>query len=114
MLKGLGNLGEMAKMMKAAQDMQARMTQLQDDLSHITHTGEAGGGLVQVRCTGKGNVTGIDISPNILHASEQAAVQALILSAVQDAQQRAQMHAAAELAKVAQAAGLPPDLKIPF
>lgn len=114
MLKGLGNLGEMAKMMKAAQEMQGRMAELQESLAHMTLTGEAGGGLVLVRCTGKGNITGIEISPNILHASEQAAVQSLILTAVQDAQARAQTLAAAELEKIAVALGLPADLKIPF
>ena len=32
MLKGLGGIGDMAKMMKAAQDMQAKMAELQEDL----------------------------------------------------------------------------------
>ena len=54
MLKGLGGLGEMAKMMKAAQDMKSKMAQLQEDLRHIEVTGEAGPHLVWVRANGKG------------------------------------------------------------
>jgi Uncharacterized protein conserved in bacteria len=42
MLKGLGNLGDMAKMMKAAQEMQGKVTQLQEDLKAMTVTGESG------------------------------------------------------------------------
>ena len=40
MLKGLGGLGDMAKMMKTAQEMQGKMTQMQDDLANISITGE--------------------------------------------------------------------------
>jgi nucleoid-associated protein EbfC len=112
MLKGLGNIADMAKMMKAAKEMQDRMADLQDDLARVTLSGEAGGGLVVVRCTGKGNITGIDISPTILHASEQIQVQSLILAAIQDAQTRAQAYGKAELAKIAQSLGLPPDLPL--
>jgi len=42
MLNGLGGLGDMAKMMKTAQEMQGKMTQLQDDLANISVTGESG------------------------------------------------------------------------
>ena len=112
MLKGLGNIADMAKMMKAAKEMQDRMAELQNDLARVTLTGEAGGGLVTVRCTGKGNITGIEINPTILHASAQEQVQSLILVAIQDAQARAQAFGKAELAKIAQSLGLPPDLPL--
>jgi DNA-binding YbaB/EbfC family protein len=114
MLKGLGNIADMAKMMKSAQEMQARVVELQRDLDHITLTGESGGGLVTVRCTGKGNITGIDLSPSILHTSAQDQAQSLILEAIKDAQARAQAHSKSELAKIAQSLGLPPDLELPF
>lgn len=114
MLKGLGNIADMAKMMKSAQEMQSRVVELQRDLDHIILTGESGGGLVTVRCTGKGHITGIDLSPTILHASAQDQVQSLILEAIKDAQARATAHGKSELAKIAQSLGLPPDLELPF
>lgn len=114
MLKGLGNIGEMAKMMKAAQEMQGRMAELQAELGRTALTGESAGGLVTVRCTGKGNITAISINPAILHASEQAQVEALVLQAIQDAQARAQAHGKAELAKIAQSMGLPADFELPM
>ncbi len=113
MLKGLGGLGDMAKMMKAAQAMQGRMAELQENLARVVITGDAGAGLVCVRCTGKGDVIGIDLSPSILHASAQVQAQDLILSAIQDTQARARAHMMAEMARIAQELGLPPDMALP-
>ncbi len=113
MLKGLGGLGDMAKMMKAAQQMQGRMADLQKELSQTIITGESGAGLVSVRCTGKGDVLGIDLSPQILHPSAQEQAQDLILAAIQDAQGRARAHMAAQMARVAAELGLPPDFALP-
>ena len=42
MFKGLGNFGDMAKMMKAAQDMQGKMAQIQEDLSAMRDHGRIG------------------------------------------------------------------------
>lgn len=113
MLKGLGGLGDMAKMMKAAQQMQSRVAQLQQELGQTIITGESGAGLVSVRCTGKGDVVGIELSPQMLHPSAQEQAQDLILAAIQDAQSRARAHMAAQMARIAQDLGLPPDLALP-
>ena len=83
MLKGLGNLGglgDMAKMMQAAKDMQSKMADLQQDLANIVVIGEAGAGLVKARATAKGEVTGLDIDPSILVASEKEVIEDLILA----------------------------------
>ena len=47
MLKGLGGLGDMAGMMKKAQEMQTKMAEMQDQLANIAVTGESGAGLVK-------------------------------------------------------------------
>jgi nucleoid-associated protein EbfC len=113
MLKGLGGIGDMAKMMKAATQVQARMAELQQSLARMVITGDAGAGLVTVRCTGKGDVMGIDLSPSILHAGAQMQAQELILAAIQDAQARARAHMAAEMARISAELGLPPDMALP-
>ena len=56
MLKGLGGLGDMAKMMKKAQEMQGKMAQIQDDLEQVEVHGEAGAGLVKISANAKGEV----------------------------------------------------------
>ena len=114
MFKGLGGLGDMAKMMAAAKDMQARMTEMQDNLASITVTGEAGAGLVKATATAKGELTALDIDPSIFVASEKEVVEDLILAAIKDAQRRAQDRAQSEMARIGQDLGLPPDMKLPF
>ncbi len=117
MLKGLGGLaglGDMAKVMKAAQEMQGRMAQLQEDLGRIVVVGESGAGLVKARATAKGELTGLEIDPSIFVASEKEIVEDLILAAVKDAQARAAARGQQEMARMTEGLGLPPDFKLPF
>jgi DNA-binding YbaB/EbfC family protein len=114
MLKGLGGLGDMAKMMKAAQEMQGKMAQMQEDMDSITVTGESGAGLVKATATAKGELTGLDIDPSIFVASEKEVVEDLILAAIKDAQSRASERAQEEMSKMTEGLGLPPGMKLPF
>ena len=114
MLKGLGGLGDMAKMMKAAQDLQGKMASLQDDLAKVVVVGESGGGLVKARATAKGDLTGLDIDPSIFVASEKEIVEDLILAAIKDAQAKAAVRNQQEMAKLTEGLGLPPGMKLPF
>jgi nucleoid-associated protein EbfC len=114
MLKGLGGLGDMAKMMKAAGEMQTKMAQMQDDLERIVVVGESGAGLVRARATAKGELTGLEIDPSIFVASEKEVVEDLILAAIKDAQAKAGQRAQAEMAKMTEGLGLPPGMKLPF
>ncbi len=113
-LGGLGGLGDIAKMMKAAPEMQARMAVLTEELERMTVTGEAGAGLVRVTCTAKGEVTGLSIDPSILQASEREVVEDLILAGLKDAQRRAAEKMRDEQARMMQDMGLPADMKLPF
>lgn len=114
MLKGLGGLGDMAKMMKAAGEMQAKMAALQEELGRTVVVGEAGAGLVKVRATAKGEITGLDIDPSILVASEKEVVEDLILAALRDAQMKAAARSQSELAKLSESLGLPPGMGLPL
>ncbi|MGB1209444.1 MAG: YbaB/EbfC family nucleoid-associated protein, partial [Paracoccaceae bacterium] len=106
MLKGLGGLGDMAKMMKAAQDMQGKMAQMQEDLANLTVTGESGAGLVKATCTAKGELKALDIDPTIFDPNEKEVVEDLIVAAIKDAQSRAQDRAQQEMAKMPEGLGL--------
>ena len=114
MFKGLGDMGDLSKMMEAAQQMQTKMTEMQDGLNRLTVVGEAGGGLVKATATAKGELTALEIDPSIFVASEKEVVEDLILAAIKDAQRRAQDRAQSEMARVTQDLGLPPDMKLPF
>lgn len=114
MFKGLGQMGDMAKMMKAAQEMQQKMAALQDEMQMLTVTGESGAGLVKATCTAKGELKALDIDPSIFSADDKEVVEDLILAAIKDAQSRAQDKAREEMAKLTESMGLPRDMKLPF
>jgi nucleoid-associated protein EbfC len=114
MLKGLGGLGDMAKMMKAAQEVQGKMAEMQAELERIVVIGESGAGLVKARATAKGELTGLDIDPSIFVASEKEVVEDLILAAIKDAQAKASERSQREMGKLTEGLGLPPGMNLPF
>ena len=114
MLKGLGQFGDMAKLMKQAQEMQSRMSDAQGRLDAIEVTGEAGAGLVKVTATAKGQVRALTIDPSLFVPEEREVVEDLIVAAVQDAQARAVEAAQTEMAKLTEGLDLPAGLKLPF
>jgi DNA-binding YbaB/EbfC family protein len=114
MLKGIGGLGDMAKIMKQAQEMQSRMAEAQERLDAIEVTGEAGAGLVKATATAKGAIKTITIDPSLFKPEEREVVEDLIVAAVQDAQGRAGVAAQAEMAKLTEGLELPPGMKLPF
>ena len=114
MMKGLGGLGDMAKMMKTAQEMQGKMSQLQEDLKTMEVIGESGAGLVKATATAKGELKALDIDPSIFNGDEKEVVEDLILAAIKDAQARAQEKSEAEMRKLTEEMGLPADMKLPF
>ena len=114
MFKGLGGLGDMGKMMKAAQEMQGKMESLQDDLRSIMVTGESGAGLVTATSTAKGELVALDIDPSIFNPDEKEVVEDLILAAIKDAQGKASARSQEEVQKLTEGLGLPPGMKLPF
>lgn len=114
MLKGLGGLGDMAKLMKQAQEMQGKVTEMQEELKRITVTGESGAGLVKATATAKGELTALDIDPSIFDPNEKEVVEDLILAAIKDAQAKAQAKSEEEMAKLSEGLGLPPGMANPF
>lgn len=114
MLKGLGGMGDMAKMMKAAQEMQGKMAQMQEDMHNIMVTGESGAGLVKATCTAKGELKTLDIDPSIFNGDDKEVVEDLILAAIKDAQGKASDKAQEEMGKLTEGMGLPKDMKLPF
>ncbi|MDB3912928.1 YbaB/EbfC family nucleoid-associated protein [Paracoccaceae bacterium] len=112
MFKGLGQMGDMAKMMQAAQDMQGKMAKLQEDMHNQIVTGESGAGLVKATCTAKGELKSLDIDPSIFSSDDKEVVEDLILA--KDAQVKAANKAQSEMGKITEAMGLPKDMKLPF
>ncbi|WP_298937777.1 YbaB/EbfC family nucleoid-associated protein [uncultured Ruegeria sp.] len=114
MLKGLGGLGDMAKMMKSAQDLQTKMTDMQEELNNIMVVGQSGAGLVKATASAKGELKGLDIDPSIFNGDDKEVVEDLILAAIKDAQAKATERSQDEMGRLTESMGLPKDIKLPF
>jgi nucleoid-associated protein EbfC len=105
------NLGQM---MKQAQQMQAKMAEMQAGLDQVEMTGASGGGLVQVTLNGKGEVKKLKIDKSLVDPNEVEVLEDLLLAAFNDAKQRVESHVAEEMAKLTGGLKLPPGMKLPF
>ena len=114
MFKGLGGLGDMGKMMKAAQEMQGKMAQMQEEMVNIIVEGKAGAGMVKATCSAKGDLKALDIDPTIFNSNDKEVVEDLIVAAIKDAQEKASEKAKEEMGKLTEGLGLPPGMKLPF
>ena len=114
MFKGLGGLGDMAGMMKKAQQMQTDMAALQEELHSMMVVGESGAGLVKATASAKGELKALDIDPSIFNGDDKEVVEDLILAAIKDAQAKAAQKAQDEMAALTEGMGLPKDIKLPF
>ena len=114
MFKGLGGLGDMGKMMKAAQEMQGKMAQMQEEMVNIMVEGQAGAGMGKATCSAKGDLKALNIDPSIFNSDDKEVVEDLIVAAIKDAQEKASEKAKEEMGKLTEGLGLPPGMKLPF
>ena len=105
------NLGQM---MKQAQEMQAKMTELQERLAQNEVTGSAAGGMVQVTMNGKGAVRAVRIDPSLIDPGEAQVLEDLIVAAANDAKSKVEQAVAEEMQKLTGGLNLPPGLNLPF
>ena len=106
--------GDLGKMMKQAQQLQAKMAEAQEAIQALTATGAAGGGLVQVTLSGKGDLKGLKIDPSLATADEVEILEDLIVAAHADAKQKLDAAVAERMSEVTGGLQLPAGLKLPF
>ncbi|MEP2715273.1 YbaB/EbfC family nucleoid-associated protein, partial [Pseudophaeobacter sp.] len=106
--------GDMAKMMKSAQELQSKMAEMQEELHNVMVVGEAGAGLVKATASAKGELKELDIDPSIFSGDDKEVVEDLILAAIKDAQTKATLKAQEEMGKLTESMGLPKDIQLPF
>jgi DNA-binding YbaB/EbfC family protein len=90
----------MGDILKQAQEMQARIAKIQDELGQKTVTGSAGGGMVQVTVNGKFNLTAIKIEPSVINVEEKEMLEDLILAAVNEGMRKARDMVSSEMSKI--------------
>jgi DNA-binding protein, YbaB/EbfC family len=108
MMKNIG------QMMKQAQQMQAKMQEAQQKLDDMLVQGNAGGSMVQVTMTCKGDVKKLKLDPSLVDVNEIEMLEDLITAALNDARAKAQEKTEEEMGKVTAGMGLPGGMKLPF
>lgn len=100
-------------LMKQAQEMQAKMAQVQEKLGEITIEGQAGGGMVRVTVNGRTEAQTVKIDPSIVDKEDVEMLEDLIVAAFNDAKSKAETKVQEEMAQLTK--GLPlGDMKLPF
>ena len=86
---GMGG-GMNMNMMKQVQKMQQDMLKMQQELEEKEYTAAAGGGAVTATCTGKRQLTGIQIQPDAVDPEDVEMLQDMIVAAVNEALRQAE------------------------
>lgn len=94
MYKGMNFGGmNMQSLMKQAQkmqaDMQAQAERAEEELNNAVLTGTSGGGMVEVTCTGKREITGVKIKPEIVDPDDIEMLEDLVMTATNEALKKA-------------------------
>jgi DNA-binding YbaB/EbfC family protein len=107
-MKNLGNL------MKQAQQMQAKMADMQAKVGEMEVEGVSGGGMVRITMTGKGEARRISIDPSLLNPDEVDMLEDLLVAACNDARGKSDALMQGEMSKLTAGLPLPPGMKLPF
>ncbi|SME90470.1 YbaB/EbfC family nucleoid-associated protein [Desulfovibrio gilichinskyi] len=100
-MKGMNDL------MRQAQIMQRKMTQLQEELKDREVESSAGGGMVTVKVNGSSEVLAITIDPAVVESGDVEMIQDLVLSAVNDANKKAKAMMETEMSKITGGMNIP-------
>jgi len=105
---------DLAGLMKQAQEMQKKMQDAQARLTDITVTGEAGGGMIKITMTAKGEVTDLELDKSVVDPEEKEVLEDLLAAALNDAKRKADEAQQKVMSEATQGLGLPPGLDLPF
>ena len=88
------------EMLRQAQQMQAKLTKIQEELKTLTVEGSSGGGVVKVVVNGHQEVQSVMIDKEAVKPDEVELLQDLVLAAMRDAVEKSKQMAASKLAVV--------------
>jgi DNA-binding YbaB/EbfC family protein len=105
--------GQLAGLMKQAQQMQENMKKMQEELAKIEVEGQSGAGLVKVTMTCKNDVRRVTIDPSLL-ADDKDMLEDLVAAAFNDAVRKAEATSQEKMGGMTAGLPLPPGFKLPF
>ncbi len=101
MVKGFGGI------LKQAQEMHAKIAQLQEEMAAKTVEVSSGGGMVNVVINGKQEILSIRIDPEVVNREDIEMLQDLIVAAVNEGIRKSQEMMAEEMKKITGGLSIP-------
>jgi DNA-binding YbaB/EbfC family protein len=108
------NAMDIMGMMKKAQAVQAKLQEAQEELGRLEVKGQAGGGMVSVTLSAKGELKGVQIDASLLTPADKEMLEDLIVAAFADGKAKADRAAAEKMQTLTEGLPLPPGVKLPF
>ena len=105
-------MADLMGLMKQAAQMQAKMQEMQAELDQITVEGMAGGGLVSVTMSAKGDLKGVRIDDSLVKPGEKEIIEDLIVAASSDAKSKVEAQLQEKMSEVTGGLPLPPGMKL--
>jgi DNA-binding YbaB/EbfC family protein len=99
-------------LMKQAAQLQTKMQEMQSELDQIEVEGVAGGGLVSVKLSAKGEMKGVSIDGSLLKPDEKDIVEDLIVAAYGEARRKAEAVMQEKMKSLTGGIPLPPGLNL--
>jgi hypothetical protein len=106
-------LGQMTGLLRQLPRIKEEMERLQHRLAQVTAEGDAGGGMVRVRVSGKMEVVSCNLSDDALRLNDREMLEDLIKAACNQALERVRQQVADETGKLAAGLGMPPGMSLP-
>ncbi|MGV2432932.1 MAG UNVERIFIED_CONTAM: YbaB/EbfC family nucleoid-associated protein [Rickettsiaceae bacterium] len=100
--------------LKQAQAMQGKMQEMQSTLDSREYDGKAGGELVTIKITGRGELKALSIDDSLMDKEEKELLEDLIIAAFNDAKSKADAASKDEMGNMFGGMSLPPGFKMPF
>lgn len=105
--------GQMAGLMRQAQQMQDNLKKAQEALADVLVEGVAGGSLVKVTMTCRHDVKRVEIDPSLL-TEDKDMLEDLVAAAFNDALRKAEATSQERMSSLTAGMPLPPGMKLPF
>jgi hypothetical protein len=99
-------------MMKQAAQLQTKMQEMQAELDTIEVEGAAGGGMVTVKLTAKGEMRGVKIDGSLIKPEDKEILEDLLVAAHADARRKAEAVLQDKMKVLTGGLPLPPGLKL--
>jgi DNA-binding YbaB/EbfC family protein len=99
-------------LMKQATELKSKMEAMQTELERLEIEGVAGGGLVAITVSGKGDVRGVHIDDSLLKPDQKEILEDLIVAAHADARRKLEATLQEKMQALTGGLPLPPGLKL--